>query len=483
MTCLGQCRQVPRRVGLTLSLLLVGLLVGCAVRQPPETALPPQVETPDTWVAAEDAVPEEVSTGWLADFEDPRLEGVVAEALENNQDLQTAAAQLEVARQAAIRAGAPMYPFVSLGAGGSSNGDFEGGDSRSSSGVSLDVSWEVDLWGRIRAGKAAAASDFEAAQAEYAFARLSLAAQTAKAWFLAIESRLQVELSQRNVELYERALSLVLARYNAGIVAELDLHLAKFQLAAGERDLSQTQSSFEQATRSLEVLLGRYPDAEMALADDLATVPPPVPPGIPAEILERRPDVVAAERQVAAAFYTIQVAQAARLPSLSLTGSAGTASSDLRDAINAPDPFWSLGAGLFAPLFAGGELKANVEAANAQQQAALHRYVQVVLGAFGEVENALANEEYLEQSEGFVRAAVLEAESAVRQAAIQYRFGLIAYANVISIQDRYVASQRQLVALRNSRLANRINLYLGLGVDYATGPGQTAVASTGPEEE
>ena len=479
MTRLDHCRRVPRQVVLTLSVLLAG----CAVRQPPETALPPQVETPDTWAAAEGAAPVEVSTGWLSDFQDPRLEGVVAEALENNQDLQTAAAQLEVARQAAIRAGAPMYPFVSLGGGGSSDGGFEGGDSRSSSGVSLDVSWEVDLWGRIRAGKAAAASDYQAAQSEYDFARLSLAAQTAKAWFQAIESRLQVELSERNVELYERALSLVLARYNAGIVSELDLHLAKFQLAGGERALRQDRSSFEQAMRSLEVLLGRYPDAEMALADDLATVPPPIPAGIPAEILERRPDLVAAERQVAAAFYTIQVAQAARLPRLSLTGSSGTASSDLRDAINAPDPFWSLGAGLFAPLFAGGELKANVEAANAQQQAALHRYVQVVLGAFGEVENALANEEYLEQTEGFVRAAVLEAEGAVRQAGVQYRFGLIAYANVISIQDRNVAAQRQLIALRNSRLANRINLYLALGVDYATGAGQTSIAATGPEEE
>ena len=159
MTCLDHCRRVPRQVLVTLSLLLAG----CAVRQPPETALPPQVETPDTWAAAKDAAPEGVSTGWLDDFQDPLLEAVVAEALENNQDLQAAAAQLEVARQAAIRAGAGMYPFVSLGAGGSANGNFEGEDSRSSSGVSLDVSWEVDLWGRIRAGKASAASDFEAA--------------------------------------------------------------------------------------------------------------------------------------------------------------------------------------------------------------------------------------------------------------------------------------------------------------------------------
>ncbi len=344
---------------------VAGLLVvaGCSVRQPSDPVMPPSIEVPDSWTSQSEATARDLSAGWLADFGDPMLEAIVAEALENNQDLQTAAAQLEVARQAAIKAGAGLYPFISAGAGGSSEGGFDGGGTATSSGVSLEVAWEVDLWGGIRAGKAAGLAGYEAADSLYAFARLSLAAQASKAWFLAVESKMQVDLAEQNIALFKRNLSLTQARYDTGMTSEMDVHLARYQLAAGEEALRQARAGFEQAVRSLEVLLGRYPAAEMELATELAAVPPPVAAGIPAEILQHRPDLVAAERQVAAAYYTIQVAQVARLPSLSLTGSVGTASNELRDAIAAPDPFWSLAASLFAPIFAGGELKANVEIA------------------------------------------------------------------------------------------------------------------------
>jgi NodT family efflux transporter outer membrane factor (OMF) lipoprotein len=423
-----------------------------------------------------------VPIGWLSEFGDPRLEAIVAEALEHNLDLQTAAAQLEVARQAAIKAGAGLYPFISAGAGGSSTGGYEGGDTTTTSGVSLDVVWEVDLWGGIRAGKAAGRADYESADSQYGYARLSLAAQTAKAWFQAIEGKLQVELAEQNIEIFERSLSLTEARYTAGLTSELDIHLARFQLATGEELLRQSRSAYELGVRSLEVLLGRYPDAEIELATELAAVPPPVAAGIPAEVLERRPDLVAAERQVAAAFYTIQVAQAARLPSLALTGSAGGASSDLRDLIGAPNPFWSLAAGLFAPIFTGGELKANVEIATSQQQAALHQYVQVVLVAFNEVETALTNDEYLREAQQFQEIAVQEIADGLRQALVQYDVGLIDVTTVLLIQQSSVSTERQLLRLRNRRLANRINLYLSLGINESNPTGRIASARPGSEE-
>ncbi len=387
-----------------------------------------------------------------------------------------------MARQAAIKAGAGLHPFISAGAGGSSQGGYDGGDSTTTSGVSLDIVWEIDLWGGIRAGKAAGLADYEAAGSQYAFARLSLAAQTAKAWFQAVESKMQVALAEQNIELFERNLSLAQARYNAGLTSELDIHLARFQLAAGEEFLRKARAGYEQAVRSLEVLLGRYPDAEMELATELAAVPPPVAAGIPAEVLEQRPDLVAAERRVAAAFYTIQVAQAARLPSLALTGSAGSASSDLRDVIGAPDPFWTLAAGLFAPIFAGGDLKANVEIATSQQQAALHQYVQAVLRAFNEVETTLSNDEYLREAEQFQEIAVTEIASGLRQALIQYDVGLIDFTNVLLVQQNSVATQRQLLSLRNQRLANRINLYLSLGMNESIPTGRAAAASPGSGE-
>jgi NodT family efflux transporter outer membrane factor (OMF) lipoprotein len=458
------------------------VVAACTVRQPSEPVMPPSIEVPDAWVSQTEKNARNLTAGWLADFNDPRLEEIVAEALENNQNLQTAAAQLEVARQAAIKAGAGRYPFISAGAGGSSQGGYEGGDPITTSGVSLDVAWEVDLWGGIRAGKAAGLADYEAAGSQYEFARLSLAAQTAKAWFLAVENKMQVRLAERNIELFERNLSLAQARYNSGMTSELDIHLARFQLAKGEEFLRQIRAAYDQTVRSLEVLLGRYPAAEMALATELAPIPPPVAAGIPAEILAERPDLVAAERQVASAFYTIQVAEAARLPSLTLTGSTGTASSDLRDVIGAPDPFWNLAAGLFAPIFAGGDLKANVEIATSQQQAALHQYVQAVLQAFNEVETSLNNEEFLREAAHYQEIAADEIAGGLRQALVQYDVGLIDFTNILLIQQNQVSVERDLLSLRNQRLANRINLYLSLGVDESISADREDAASPGSGE-
>lgn len=464
-----------------LGLLAVSLLLaGCAVRSSPPPELPPEALEPNRWAAdSTDESGGPVPRGWLAAFGDPQLEALVEEALAQNQNLLAAAAQLEVARQLAVIAGADLYPFIGLSAGGARVGGFDDEPSSDRSSGALGASWEIDLWGGIRAGKAAVTADYVSATNEYEFAMLSLAAQTASSWFLAVTSKLLVELSEEAIDLSQRNLQIAQARFNAGLVSELDLHLARSQLAADEEGLRRNRSDLEQAVRSLQVLLGRYPDAELRLADQLAAVPPPIPVGIPAQILERRPDIVAAERQVASAFHQIQVAQAARLPSISLTGSANTAASGLRTALNLPDPFWNLGANLFAPLFAGGSLKANVEIANSQQQAALHGYVQAVLVAFSEVETALANETYFREAVGFQKVVVQEANDALRQARVQYDFGLIDFLSVIQIQEAVLAAKSRLLGLENQRLSNRINLYLSLGADYdGSGP---KIAQAGPD--
>ena len=378
-------RNSTQRAALIGLLALSLLLPSCTVRVAPPPELPPEAMDPDRWAAGYGDEPSgPVPAGWVAAFGDPQLEAIVADAIEQNQDLLSAAAQLEVARQAAIKAGADLYPFIGLSGGGVRVGGFDDEPTSDRSSGSVAVSWEIDLWGGIRAGKAAATADYVSATNQYEFAMLSLAAQTASSWFLAITNKLLVELSEEAIGLNQRNLQIAQARYNAGLVSELDVHLARSQLAGEEEALRQNRSNLEQSVRSLQLLLGRYPDAELALADALAAVPPPIPVGIPAQILERRPDIVAAERQVASAFHEIQVAQAARLPGISLTASANSAANGLRNALNLPDPFWNLGANLFAPLFAGGSLKANVEIASSQQQAALHGYVQTVLVAFSD---------------------------------------------------------------------------------------------------
>ncbi len=209
-----------------------------------------------------------MDVGWLETFSDPQLEKIVEEALANNLDLQAAAAQLEVARGFAKKAGAELYPLVTAGASGSAFGGYTSEDSTSDrSSISVNVSWELDLWGRIRAGKAAATADYQAAVADYSAARLSLAALTTKSWFLAVEAKLQVELGEQIVALYERMVQIVEVRYDAGLVSMLDVHFARVHLAIQEEVLRQTRGAFEAAvaqyvrsssqSRSLSGICGR----------------------------------------------------------------------------------------------------------------------------------------------------------------------------------------------------------------------------------
>ena len=472
-------RTLVRVLAVGMVLAPLGTL-GCAVKSPPPPETPATATVPDEWVVESRAqqAATTAATNWVASFGDPQLDLVVAEAIANNLNLRVAAASLEIAEQIARKAGAPLYPWVSLSANAAGLGGFEAGTATNQSGISLDVFWEVDLWGRIRAGRAAAGADYRAATADYEFAALSLAGQAAKAWFQTVEFKQQVRLSEEAVALYRRNLHLAQVRFDSGLVSELDTHLAESQLASEEETLRQVRSAYQEGTRSLEIVLGRYPAAELQVVDALVAVPPPVEAGIPAQVLERRPDLVAAEQRLASAFHSIQVAEAARLPSIALTGSVGGASSDLREVLSAPNPFWTVAAGLFAPIFQAGNLQANVEIANAEQEAAVAQYGQAALLAFGEVETALAKEDYLREALEFQRLVVSESSVAVRQVAIQYDVGLIDFLSVIQIQSGYVNAQRWLLSLENTRLANRINLHLALGGDYDAAAAGRAVTDT-----
>jgi hypothetical protein len=189
---------------------------------------------------------------WISSFGDPQLELVVAEAIENNLNLRVAAAGLQIAEQIARKAGAPLYPRVSVSANAAGLGGFKADTATNQSGISPDVFWELDLWGRIRAGKAAAGADYRAATADYQFAALSLAGQAAKAWFQAVELKQQVRLSEEAVALYRRNLDLARIRFTSGLVTELDTHLAGAQLAATVDQLEASLVQAEQGALALE---------------------------------------------------------------------------------------------------------------------------------------------------------------------------------------------------------------------------------------
>ena len=447
------------------------LLFGCAVKQPPpseevlESTLPETTQVPEEWVAPVDSG--KVDDGWLHNFNDPRLEALVAEVLENNQNLQAAAAQVDAAAALAVQASAALKPTIGLG-GSASTVDASGlSTSLQSSGVFLNVSWELDIWGRVRAGAAAADAIFRATESDYEFARQSLVAQTAKAWFLATQIRGQMELAQEAVDIYARLVELAEVRTQYGRAQPQDLPLAKSNLAGAQSNLRQIKSSYQEILRSLEVILGRYPSAELEAVSQFVAVPPPIPVGLPSEILERRPDLIAAERRVAAAFFGSQEARAARLPRITLTAGAGAVDSGLTDILNVGNPVAGLGADLFAPLYTGGALQAGVEIADAQKRAVIAVYAQTALRAFQEVEVALTNEQLFKERESFLQTAVDKGDEAYRITREQYEIGRVELLALLQTQAALLSSRSSLIAARNERLAERVNLHLALGGSFA----------------
>jgi NodT family efflux transporter outer membrane factor (OMF) lipoprotein len=449
--------------------VVVTLAGGCAVKQPPPPdqaltgILPSTTAVPSAWTAPA-GVTGPAMTEWVQTFGDVQLEMLVDEALRNNLDLEAAAARVDVARGLIMQARALLFPQISL-AGGVGVVGRDGTKDRS--GLIGEVSWELDLWGRVRAQAASAAAAREAADADLLYARQSLAATVATLWYQTIATeRLRVTAAEAAV-VHDDLVRLVQTKHRVGKVSQQDV-----ALAGADRDralyLERVYATSEQqVARGLETVVGRYPRAELALAADLPALPPPVPAGLPSELLERRPDLIAAERRVAAAFHEIQVAKATRLPRLALTGSGGRSTSELLRLANVPAGFWTVATNFLAPIFTGGALQAQLDIATAEQQAALALYGQTALRAFSEVESALASEQLLADQQAYLERVFAQDSDALRLGRVRYNVGATDLLDVLQLQTRQLDTSFELIGVRNDRLANRVALHLALGGGFA----------------
>jgi len=404
-----------------------------------------------------------VDDGWIKGFEDPLLEALVEEAIAHNPGLRIAAANVESAAGMAVISGAAMKPAVAAGVGTESS---YGGSPLDTDAWAVSASWEIDLWGKLRARAAAGEAVYRATVADYNGARQSLAALTAKSWFLLTESYQQHTLLEDSVQIYEKMLDLAETRYRVGKVSKQDVHLAKADLSSAEERLRQMQTAMDQAARSLEVLLGRYPKAEITIKKEFSEMPPSVPVGLPSDLLTRRNDLIAAENRVAAAFQQTVEAEAAKLPSFSLTASGGGASNDLNDLLGNDRGFFTVGANFLAPVYSGGALEAQVDISTANQEAALASYGQTALTAFSEVETSLKNENLITEREAYLVDVVSENTEALKIAEKQYQVGRTDLLNVLIIQARLIGARASLISIRNDRLTNRVNLHLALGGSF-----------------
>jgi NodT family efflux transporter outer membrane factor (OMF) lipoprotein len=463
------------------SLLFAIALAGCALApQPPredvvKQALP-NVRPPAQW-AAPGAGAGSVADNWLATFHEPQLDALVVEAVAYNADLRIAAARVDAAAAYLAAAKSPIWPQVNAVARG---GGKMSGDSSGLSGVGLFASWELDLWGRVRSAARSSELQYDSAQLDAEYARQSIAALTAKGWILAIEARLQRAQAEESLQAAAELAALARDRLRVGSGDEYDVAQAQAYVESLHDTVRSLELAYSNALRALETLIGRYPAASVAVAAQLPAWPGDIPAGLPSELLERRPDVVAAERRVAAAFYRTEEAKAARLPKISLVASFTSIDSELFVLQNRNNPVFSAGAGVLQPIFLGGLLQAQVDVRTAEQQAAIAEYGKLGIRVFGEVEGALAASSTAGGREQILARAVRENERALELANIRFRVGAIDLSGVRQQQIALYAARVALLRMQSERLVQRVNLHLALGGSFeptAAAPEKTSDAA------
>ncbi len=457
-----------RRGQLCLLSVGIGISLAACSATAPEARIDSELEfAPSSWSARKEANTP-VDHDWVKSFGDASLSKLVNEALAKNPDMTVAAERLVRAQIAANVAGAGGRPEVTLGASGNKQELGGMGFGRPESyGVDLNVGWEPDIWGRYRKEQSAAIADAQASQQQYRAARSSLAAQVCKAWFALAESNQQVKLAEEALKTYESTQSSIQDRFERDMQAEggsaSQLRLSQTDVATAKAELSARKSDREMAQRQLELIVGRYPAGKEQGKVKLPKVPKQVPAGLPSELLLRRPDIISAERQYAAAGARVREAELAVYPSFRLTGSSGFSSSELGNVINSDMGVWSLGIGVTQYLFSGGRILGEINSRRSVDREAAAQLHRTVLQGFAEVEQALAMEKWLAQRERDINEAFELAAEASQAAEDDFRDGNGDVLTLFLAQNRKIVLNTQVVSIRRLRLNNRVDLHLALG--------------------
>lgn len=418
--------------------------------------------------------------GWLQGFGAPELSRQVAEALAANPSLLAAQARARAAQERAAAAQGRRLPSLDLSFGGArTETPLPAGDDLVTETLTsgITASWEADVWGRVRAQ--ANAGDLQAAAAtlDAEAAALSVAGQTATAWVNLAAAQQRLALAQEDLATRERALNLTERRYEQGILSALSLRTARSQMASARAGEAAAQDAVQAASRRLQVLSGAYPDGARRVQAALPVLTPLAAAEAPAGLLAHRPDVLAAQARLEAAGFEAAAARAALLPRLSLSAQATGQGAQLADVADPGQLVRQLAAGLAAPLFQGGALRAEARANEAEQEAAAANYVGAVLDAWSEVEAAISADAALAVQEAEFALAAEEALAAQELAEREYSRGVATIFELIDAYSRRIDAERALIAARADRIANRIAYHVALGLPgFAT----TATQETRP---
>jgi len=439
------------------------LLSACSVGpnyQAPSLNVPAQFRQVQGWKNAQPADGLESGACWQL-YQDETLNQLIEQMKAGNQSLAASEARYRSARALVQGSRARLLPELRQGVEKSRSGNASGASN--SYNLTTSASWELDLWGKLRRQLESDKANLAASAADLAAVQLSLSAELTQNYLQLRVLDEQKRLLDRSTAAYQRSLKLTENQYQAGIVPKSDVSQALAQLKSTEAQAIDLEYRRAQLEHAIAVLIGKAP-ADFAIAE-VAQLPhlPPIPAELPSALLERRPDIAAAQRRTIAANASIGVEQAAWYPDLTLSASGGWRSGSFDQWISAPNRLWSLGAGFAAPLFDGGRIRARVQQAEAAYEQTVADYRQTVLESFREVEDALIELAVLEREYAVQQEALAAAQESLRLIENQYRAGTVDYNSVINVQTSALSSERSLLQLKSSQLAASTALLKALG--------------------
>jgi len=461
----------------TLVLFLVSIPAALAWPSVGPDYLQPDVAAPETYRDAEEfgtwkaATPSDaLARGeWWTVFNDPTLDELESRALAANQDLRAAAARVLQARAAAGVARGAYWPQVAAGGSVTRERNSTTTDNvfpnelTTTYRAPLEASWEIDLFGRVRRLNEGARAELEASAALFEVVRLSLTADVATNYFTLVALEQELASVRNTVDLRRRAVDLIAARVRSGTAADLDLARAETELAVTEAEQAALSRQRSSVMNALAVLVGEPASSFQLEIASRRLAAPEIPVGLPSELLERRPDVAAAERALAAANARIGVAKAAFFPAISLTGFAGQASGDIDRLFDSDSRIWSIGPRLYLPIFQGGRNRANLARSRAAYEEAVAEFRQRVLVAFREVQDALTATKLLNEQSAAQARALEAARRTATRAQTRYDAGFVSYLEVIDAQRSVYALERSDAQLAAQRANARVALIKALG--------------------
>jgi NodT family efflux transporter outer membrane factor (OMF) lipoprotein len=454
-----------RRFRPLLPLLSSLLLLACSSSSEIDEELK-NLPLPQNWQDSKQATT--VEYNWLSEFNDVQVNQLVEKALAANHQLAMQAFSLQIAEQELIVSGSELWPELDLAfnSGRSKNNQTDSYTNNNS--INLNLSYEVDLWGKLSDADRVANFDYLAQKSTFDQYKQQLVVDVLTTWFDVIEADKLLTLYRSKAENSKQNLAIIEAGYRSGLIESLDVYLTRNSLNSELSVVLEQETVKVKLIRKLERLIGEYPKGELLVNASLPLLTDKIPLGLPSELISRKPELKASWYQLLSQDAGLAYAHKQRFPSIMLSGSLGDSRDDIGDLLSSSSLAWSLLGSVSAPIFNAGRLKANEEKSRFELKQGERLYLDTLYEAFSDVENAITTEKSLKQRYDTMLAAQQNAEIAATLSFEQYQSGLVSYTTVLDAQNSSYEAQATLIRIKNQLIANRINLHLSLGGDFST---------------